>query len=87
MIAAHLETTPEQVSLIDVLRLPRHVLDRVPAAVIVVSRGPPGRIQPRIVRRQLLQYSRSTRPRAMLKRWLMNTGGVNSMGSVGVTNF
>ena len=74
VIAVHLETTPERVSLIDVLRLLRHGLDRL-AAAIVVNPDRPGRIQPRMVKRRPLQYSRMTRPRAVLKRELIKTGG------------
>jgi hypothetical protein len=75
VIAVHLETTPERVSLIDVLRLLRHGLDRVLAAAIVVNPDRPGRIQPRVVKRRPLGYSRMTRPRAVLKRELMKTAG------------
>ena len=76
VIAVHLETTPERVSLIDVLRLLRHGLDRAAVAVaIVVNPDRPGRIQPRMVKRRPLQYSRMTRPRAVLKRELIKTGG------------
>jgi hypothetical protein len=73
MLAVHLETTPERISLIDVLRLLRHGLDRVVLAAIVVNPDRPGRVQPRVVKRRPLQYSRMTRPRAQLKRELMKT--------------
>lgn len=74
-LAWHLETTPERVSLIDVLRLLRYGLDRLVAAASVVNPDRPGRVQPRVVKRRPLQYSRMTRPRAVLKRELMKSGG------------
>lgn len=72
-IAEHLQTAPERVSFIDVLRLLRHGLDRVAAAAIVINPDRPGRVQPRVTKRRPLQYSRMTRPRAELKRELMKT--------------
>lgn len=71
VIAVHLQTTPERVSLIDVLRLLRLGLDRLVVAAIVVNPDRPGRVQPRVVKRRPLQYSRMTRPRAVLKRELL----------------
>jgi hypothetical protein len=73
IIALHLETTPERVSLIDVLRLLRHGLANVPPAIATITLNPdrPGRHQPRVVKRRPLGYSRMTRPRAELKRELM----------------
>ena len=73
VIAVHLETTPERVSLIDVLRLLRHGLDRLVAATIMVNPARPGRVQPRVVKRRPLGYSLMTEPRAVLKRKLMNS--------------
>jgi hypothetical protein len=74
VLAVHLETTPERVSLIDVVRLLRQGLDRVVTATIVVNPNRPGRCQPRVVKRRPLQYSRMTKPRAVLKRKLMRNG-------------
>lgn len=73
VVAVHLETTPARVSLVDVLRLLRHGLDRLMAmaAAIVVNPDRPGRVQPRVVKRRPLQYSLMTRPRGELKRELM----------------
>ena len=75
VVAVHLETTPERISLMDVLRLLRHGLNRLIVAAIVVNPDRPGRVQPRVVKRRPLQYSRMTKPRAVLKRQLMKTGG------------
>lgn len=72
-IAVHLETTPERVSFIDLVRLLRHGLDRVGVVTIVINPNRPGRVQPRVVKRRPLQYSRMTRPRAQLKRELMKS--------------
>lgn len=73
VIAAHLDTAPERVSFIDVLRLLRHGLDRLAAAAIVINPDRPGRHQPRVVKRRPLGYSRMTKPRAVLKRELMKS--------------
>ncbi|MBN2448294.1 MAG: transposase, partial [Phycisphaerae bacterium] len=75
VIALHLETTPERVSLIDVLRLLRYGLMNVTPAIATITLNPnrPGRHQPRVVKRRPLGYSRMTRPRAELKRELMKT--------------
>lgn len=73
MIATHLETTPARVSFIDLVRLLRHGLDRVVVAAIVLNPDHPGRVQPRVVKRRPLGYSRMTKPRAVLKRELMKT--------------
>ena len=74
LIAVHLETTPERVSLIDVVRLLCHGLDRVTSATIVINPDRPGRVQPRVVKRRPLGYSRMTRPRGELKRELLANG-------------
>ena len=74
-IAVHLETTPERVSFIDLVRLLRHGLDRVAVAAIVINPNRPGRVQPRVVKRRPLQYSRMTQPRYILKRELMKQHG------------
>lgn len=71
-IAVHLGTRPERVSFIDLVRLLRHGLDRVAEATAVVNPDRPGRVQPRVVKRRPLGYSRMTRPRAELKRELLN---------------
>jgi hypothetical protein len=71
VLALHLETRPERISLLDVLRLLRHGLRHVAAAAIVVNPDRPGRRQPRVVKRRPLQYSLMTRPRGELKRELM----------------
>ena len=47
VVAVHLETTPERISLMDVLRLLRHGLNRLIVAAIVVNPDRPGRVQPR----------------------------------------
>jgi len=70
VIAAHLDTTPERVSFRDLLRLFRYGLDRVAVAAIVINPDRPGRVQPRVVKRRPLQYSRMTKPRAVLKHEL-----------------
>lgn len=74
VLALHLKTTPERISLIDVLRLLRHGLARVATAAIVVNPDRPGRHQPRRVKRRPLQYSLMTKPRAVLKREIMKSG-------------
>ena len=71
VIAVHLETTPERVSVLDVLRMLRHGLADLVVTTIVVNPDRPGRIQPRLVKRRPLQYSLMTRPRAEWKRALM----------------
>ncbi len=71
VIAVHLETAPERVSVVDVLRLLRHGLDRLTVAAIVLNADRPGRVQPRVVKRRPLQYALMTRPRAQLKRDLL----------------
>jgi hypothetical protein len=71
VLALHLETTPAKISLVDVLRLLRHGLAHVAAAAIVVNPDRPGRHQPRVVKRRPLGYARMTRPRAELKRELL----------------
>jgi len=70
-LALHLETTPQRVSLIDVLRLLRYGLTHIVTAAIVINPDRPGRHQPRVVKRRPLEYSRMTQPRAVLKRALM----------------
>ena len=72
VIAWYLATTPDRVSLVDVLRLLRQGLAGVTDAAITVNPDRPDRHQPRVVKRRPLQYSRMTRPRAVLKRELMN---------------
>jgi hypothetical protein len=74
VLAPHLQTTPERISLLDVLRLLRYGVIRLVAAAIVVNPNRPGRVQPRVVKRRPLQYSRMTQPRAVLKRALMKPG-------------
>ncbi len=74
VIAVHLETEPVRVSVIDVLRLLCFGLDRVVEATIVINPDRPGRVQPRIVKRRPLGYSRMTRPREELKRELLENG-------------
>jgi hypothetical protein len=71
VLARHLETTPERISLLDVVRLLRHGLLYLATATIVVNPDRPGRHQPRVVKRRPLEYSRMTRPRAELKRELL----------------
>jgi hypothetical protein len=71
VLALHLETTPARISLVDVLRLLRQGLVHVASAAIVVNPDRPGRHQPRVVKRRPLEYSRMTRPRAKLKRELL----------------
>ena len=83
-IAVHLETTPERVSFIDLVRLLRHGLDRVAVAAIVINPNRPGRAQPRLVKRRPLQYSRMTQPRYILKRELMKQRGPELNGVRGV---
>ncbi len=73
VVAMHLETTPERVSFLDVVRLLRHGLARDARATIVINPDRPGRVQPRVVKRRPLQYSRMTRPRTELKRELQRT--------------
>jgi hypothetical protein len=48
---------------------------RLVAAAIVVNPNRPGRVQPRVVKRRPLGYSRMTKPRAVLKRALMKSSG------------
>jgi hypothetical protein len=60
-----------QVSLLDVVRPLCHGLDRTSNAAIVVNPDRPSRVQPRVVKRRPLGYSRMTRPRDKLKRELM----------------
>ena len=74
VLAPHLQTTPERISLLDVLQLLRYGVIRLVAAAIVVQSNRPGRVQPRVVKRRPLQYSRMTQPRAVLKRALMKPG-------------
>jgi len=75
IVALHLVTTPERVSLIDVLRLLRlGVADRAEAA-IVVNPARPGRYEPRVVKRRPLSYPRMTKPRIVLKPALRKRGG------------
>ena len=57
VIAVHLETTPERVSFIDLVRLLQYGLDRAAAATIVINSDRPGRFQPRVVKRRPLGYS------------------------------
>lgn len=71
IIALHLETTPERISLIDTLRLLRVGISRLATAAIERVPHRPGRIQPRVVKRRPLQYSRMTRPRQVLIQELM----------------
>jgi hypothetical protein len=71
IVALHLATTPARISVRDVLRLLRYGVARVAHAAIVVNPDRTGRIQPRVVKRRPLQYSRMTRPRAELKRELL----------------
>ena len=52
-------------------RLLRCGLDSLVVAAVVVNPDRPGRVQPRVVKRRPLGYSRMTRPRAELKRELM----------------
>lgn len=68
VIAIHLETTPQRVSLIDTLRLLRQGLANLAIAAIVLNPHRPGRHQPRVVKRRPLQYTRMTKPRLELKR-------------------
>jgi len=75
IIAEHLETEPERVSFTDLLRLLRHGLDRLEAAAVVINPDRPGRVEPRLVKRRPLQYSRMTRPRTELKQELLKTRG------------
>jgi hypothetical protein len=75
VIAVHLETTPERIGLLDVLRLLRHGLAELIVMTIVVNPDRPGRHQPRVVKRRPLQYARMTKPRDILKRALMKSGG------------
>lgn len=70
-VALHLQTTPERISLLDVLRLLQYGLAHVATAAIVVNPDRPGRVQPRMIKRRPLQYSLMTRPRAELKRGLL----------------
>ena len=74
VIAVHLETAPARVSLLDVVRLLCCRLDRVADAAIVVNLDRPGRVQPRVVKRRPLGYSRMTRPRRELKQKLLENG-------------
>ncbi|MFH1747204.1 MAG: transposase [Planctomycetota bacterium] len=73
VIAAHLELAPERVSFIDLVRLLQYGLDRVAVPSVMINPDRPGRVQPRVVKRRPLQYSRMTRPRAELKRELIKT--------------
>ena len=75
VIAVHLQTTPERVSLMDVVRLLRYGLERVVVAAVVINPDRPGRAQPRVVKRRPLGYSRMTQPRDVLKRKLMKSAG------------
>jgi len=68
VIAIHLETTPQRVSLIDTLRLLRQGLANLAIAAIILNPDRPGRHQPRVVKRRPLQYTRMTKPRWQLKR-------------------
>jgi len=70
LAALHLQTTPDRISLLDVLRLLRHGLTSLAQAAIVVNPDRPGRHQPRVVKRRPKQYSLMTQPRAVLKRQL-----------------
>jgi len=74
VIAVHLETEPVRISVIDVVRLLGFGLDRVVDAAIVINPNRPGRVQPRVVKRRPLGYSRMTRPRRELKRELLENG-------------
>lgn len=74
VIAVHLETEPVRVSVLDVLRLLCVGLDRVVDPAIVLNPDRPGRVQPRVVKRRPLGYSRMTRPRRELKRKLLENG-------------
>jgi len=80
VIAVHLETRPERVSVLDVVRLLRSGLlqcrdrARLAAATIVLNPDRPGRHQPRVVKRRPLQYSVMTKPRHVLQRELMKNG-------------
>lgn len=74
VLALHLQTTPDRIGLLDVLRLLRQGL-RHTALAIVVNPDRPGRYQPRVVKRRPLGYSRMTRPRAELKRELLRNSG------------
>lgn len=71
VIAVYLETVPQRVSFIDLVRLLRHGLHHLRAAEIVINPDRPGRVQPRVVKRRPLQYSRMTKPRSILKQELM----------------
>ncbi len=73
VVALHLATTPARISVLDVLRLLRYGLAHVASAAVVVNPERPGRHQPRVVKRRPLEYSRMTRPRAVLKRELLAT--------------
>jgi len=70
LAALHLQTTPDRISLLDVLRLLRHGLTSLAQAAIVVNPDRPGRHQPRVVKRRPKQYSLMTQPRAGLQRQL-----------------
>ena len=74
-IAVHLETTPERVSFIDLVRLLRHGLDRVAVAAIVINPNRPAACNPAWSNARPLQYSRMTQPRYILKRELMKQRG------------
>ena len=71
VIAIHLETTPQRISLIDTLRLLRKGLSSLVTAAIELVPDRPGRYQPRVVKRRSLQYSRMTKPRRVLKHEIM----------------
>jgi len=71
VIALHLDTTPERVSLIDTLRLLRTGIANLTTAAIECVPHRPGRHQPRVVKRRPLQYSRMTRPRHVLIQELL----------------
>lgn len=73
ILALHLETTPERISLIDTLRLLRVGISTLTAAAIECVPHRPGRTQPRVVKRRPLQYSRMTRPRHELIQELMKS--------------
>lgn len=77
VIALHLETTPERISLIDTLRLLRVGISTLTAAAIERVPHRPGRVQPHVVKRRPLQYPRMTRPRRVLMQEIMKGHGTN----------
>lgn len=73
--AQHLRTTPERISVIDVLRLLRHGLANTAHPALVVNPNRPGRHQPRVRKRRPPKYPLMTRPRAELKKKLLENEG------------